>query len=131
MGASVSVASSTAQTDLMTQAINTCPSVSSSNTANLGKVVISPPANCPGGSSFTLSQSASVDANCVISGVQNTASTENLLANANAVAGIGLSASDSSQTINTKVQNFINNNCGSALASNTLNIPQITISACT
>ena len=115
----------------MTSSINSCPRVVSSNTANLVKVIISPPANCPGGSSFTLSQNASVDANCVISQAQTTAVEQSLQTSADARAGLGLSGSNSKQVIVTEVRNIINNNCGDSLASNTLNIPELTISACT
>lgn len=131
MGASASVSNTSSTQDIMTKAINSCPQVSVSNTANLGKVIISPPSNCPGGSSFTLSQSAGVDASCVINAAQQAAVNQALQASAVAQAGIGLSASDSQQIINTKIQNIINNNCGDNLAANVINIPEITISACT
>lgn len=132
MGAQASTNKTSTTNDLVTQAYNSCPNVSTSNSLVLKNVTHSPdPVLCAGkDTGFSLNQTAAVDANCVITSLQQNAADAISKLDATAQGGLGFTASTNINDINTQITNQLNNQCGSLSASNTINGENLTVTAC-
>lgn len=117
--------------DIMTQSINNCGAVTASNVATLKNVVIEPPSWCGPDASFTIQQSTSVDANCIIDNAQKQLIDTISKMSADAKGGLfGVSGSNVEQNIEQHVKNFIENKCTDVKTLNELKLEDVHIKAC-
>lgn len=129
MGAQLSTNVSTVQNDLTTTAFNKCPKITASNTADLYKVKHHPQSTCKN-STFAIDQSAGVDANCLISNLQDSLASTLANMDAQAQGGFGIQASTNASDIKSQLTQKTENTCGTLSATNAANIEDIEVTAC-
>jgi hypothetical protein len=129
MGAQVSALFSTVQTDLTTQAFNSCPQITASNTLDISNVQFLPNSACKT-SSATFNQSAGIDATCLISSLQDSVATTLSSMDATTQGGFGIQASTSASNINSQISQQTINTCGAQSSTNAASIKDTIITAC-
>jgi hypothetical protein len=115
MGGSGSKSRTTVQNKLINSAINKCPSVAVDNSIKLSKFKFKCSDQCKELGQkciIDFNQSSAVDAQCVIQNAQSALADVFAASTASAEAGIGVAVGDSKATINTKIENYVRNECG-------------------
>lgn len=130
MGLSASTSEQKIQNDLITNATNSCPPVSTINVTNLSGMVIETPPDCPGGGNVTISQAAVVNANCLLQSLQESAAKLAATLNAQAKAGLGIAVSTDIQDIKTSIEENTKNTCAGASTTNIADISNTVIKSC-
>jgi flagellar basal body-associated protein FliL len=130
MGASVSTNQQTITNNMITNATNSCPTISTVNAVNISGLNYSQPPNCPAGSGFNINQAAVVDATCLLTSLQNTAAQVAQSLSADAQAGLGISVSTNVSDIETSIAQNTTNTCTNTSTRNVANIADTTIRSC-
>lgn len=130
MGATASVNKDLATTNITSKAYNSCPKVTSSNTADLNKVDFEAPAYCGKDSKFTVDQTAGVDANCLISNLQDQIASTVLAQQAEAKAGFGFAGASNIADVKTKLTQIVDNECKDVKSVNQTSINDTKVRAC-
>ncbi|RYE17214.1 MAG: hypothetical protein EOP45_16210, partial [Sphingobacteriaceae bacterium] len=129
MGATASTNKTSVEQDIVSQSYNSCPAITANNSVAMKNVTFAPNATCKD-SNFDITQTAAVDATCLISALQqNTADAVSKLS-ATAQGGLGFSASTNVSDIKTQLTNKVENDCKSVSASNNADLTNVTITAC-
>lgn len=130
MGASSSTNKQTIQNNIIDSAVAQCKPVSASNSINLSGINFNPPADCPGGSNFNVSQASSVDATCLIGQLLSQAAQSTSSLDANAKAGLGFSVSTNVSETANNISSYVNSQCSGVSSSNMANISDTNIQSC-
>lgn len=129
MGVGVSTNVSEATSSVLTTSVNKCKKGAASNELYLSGVTHDPSPGCKT-SSFNISQSAVVDADCFINALQNNLVENVSKLTADAQAGIGVAVANNTsvnkQELNTKLENI----CAGASSTNMVSAKDITSHAC-
>jgi|SRR5579872_1233774 len=129
MGAQASTNISTINTDLTTQAYNQCPRVTVSNTVDMSKVNFLPNSTCKN-PSFAIDQTAGVDANCLITNLQQSLASSIAGMDATTQGGFGFQASTNAANIQSQITQQTENSCGTLSSTNAANLQDVTVTAC-
>lgn len=133
MGVAASTNSTSIATKMIQSAYNSCPAVSSVNITTIKDVNFDPPPPqyCNPPSSFTVGQTASLDADCILGSLQSNISQEAAKLNATTQAGIlGLSASTNIADFKTSLANYTSNLCDKKSTKNFASIKDTTVRSC-
>ena len=131
MGASVSTNKSSIENNMLQSAYNSCGTVGSYNVTDLSGIQFLPPPECGSNSSFTIGQTATVDAKCLLTSLQKSAANVATKLSAQAQAGLGFAVSTNiSDTVN-NISQYSKNKCSNVSASNQASIKDTIIKACT
>lgn len=129
MGASSSKSKAEINNKVINESYNKCPSTTAINQADIKYVIHQPMDTCVS-SSFNIDQSASVDATCLITAMQeNLAKVINEM-DTKAKAGIGYANAKSDVEIKNILKNKIDNECGNVSPTNKANIQDTIVRAC-
>lgn len=129
MGASASTNKQSIQNTLTSEAYNSCPNITASNTANISGVSFKPNPGCVN-PQFLVNQSAGIDANCLITSLQDSLAQTISKLDAKSQAGLGFSASTNVNDIKTQIKQMVKNTCGNQSSTNVANINDTIITAC-
>ena len=132
MGAQVSTNKQVIQTDIVTEAYNSCPNIAVSNTVNMQGVNFRPDLNpnCTGDTSFDISQTAGVDATCVITSMQDSLAKTLSTMDAEALGGLGFSGTSNILDIKNELSQKVENDCGNQSVTNVADIKDTTVTSC-
>ena len=130
MGASVTTNAQTLENNLITQSVQSCPPVSGSNVINWTGVNVDIPPQCPAGSRVNINQAAVVDANCVLSSLQDSAAETAQKLNADAQAGLGFAVSTNVANTKNNISQYTTQTCAGTSTSNTVDFKDVNIKAC-
>ncbi len=129
MGASKSKSKAEINNTVINESYNKCPSTTAINQASIKNVVFQPMDTCTS-STFNIDQSASVDATCLISAMQESLASVINKMDTTAKAGIGYANAKSNVEINNILKNKIENECSGASPTNIANVQDTIIRAC-
>lgn len=130
MGASVTTNTNKITQDVLQKTYNTCSSSSSSNVVSIDGFTFSCPKACGKDCSVNFSQQASMDAKCVIDNLQDSAAQWASQLDAQAQTGLGFAVSTNVNDQKNKINQILENKCGSQPASNVANYKNIHIKSC-
>lgn len=113
MGLAESVTTQQVVTDISTTAINSCPSSQASNYFSANNITYTCPDGCPPEDCvFEVDQTATVDAACYITALQQTAAQQLSNVSQDTKSAIGLNLSYTATDIQTQLSNTVINECG-------------------
>ncbi|AYV85115.1 MAG: IMV envelope protein [Satyrvirus sp.] len=130
MGTSVSTSSSDATNNIVQTAYGKCPPAGSVNIVNIDDVTFDPPDNCNPPSSFVVGQTATVDATCLLSSLQQEVAQTAQQLDSQARTGLGFSVSTSSSDTQNNLSQYTSQQCEGSSTTNYANIKDVTIEAC-
>lgn len=130
MGASSSKTESTSETDMLTSAYNSCGSANSTNIVTLSGIKFYPPADCKEDPEFTIGQTATVDATCLLSSLQDSAAQTASTLDSDAQAGLGFSTSSDVSKTKTSISEYTTNQCADVSSTNMADITDTEIRSC-
>jgi hypothetical protein len=132
MGAQASTNTSTVSTDIVSEAYNKCPSVTASNTLILSGVQHRPDLNpkCDENSESIIDQKAAIDANCLLSSLQDTLASTVSTMDATAQGGLGIQASTNVSDIKTSLTTKAESDCADLSTTNLADIKDTMITSC-
>lgn len=129
MGASSSKSKAEINNKVINESYNKCPSTTAINQADIKYVIHQPMDTCVS-SSFNIDQSASVDATCLITAMQESLAKVINEMDTKAKAGIGYANAKSDVEIKNILKNKIDNECGNVSPTNKANIQDTIARAC-
>lgn len=130
MGASASTNQQTIENKILNEAYNSCPSIGTTNIVNLSGIKFLPPNNCNPPPSFTIGQTATVNATCLLSSLQKANAEAASKLNSDSKAGLGISVSTNINDVVNSVTNITKNTCAGVSTTNRADISDTVIRAC-
>ena len=129
MGAQASTAINKINNEVLSESYSKCPKVSASNTADLLRIEHDPNPSCTS-SQFKIDQNSAVDANCVLTNMQDSLAAVIAGTSAKVQGGFGIGASTSLSDIKNIIKNKIEQDCGDEAAINAVKASDIKSRAC-
>lgn len=130
MGVSTTSAVTKLESEIINKAYNECPHSSATNIVSLNGVKFYPPPDCVPPSDFTLRAASTVNAECVISNLQDGAAKEAANLSAPAQTGLGVAVSKSVSDVKSSIKNIVDNKCGTADTKNLISLTDTEIKSC-
>lgn len=118
------------ENNMLSKAYNSCPNIGTTNIIDIDGVTFDPPANCNPPPNFEIGQTATVDANCVLTSLQKSAAPVVVNLDANAQAGLGFSFSTNISDVTNNINQITKNTCANVSSTNSASIKDTTIKAC-
>nr|QZX43049.1 myristoylated membrane protein [Mimivirus sp.] len=130
MGASASTNQQTIQNNILNQAYNTCPNIGTTNVIDLSGIKFEPPPDCNPPSEMIIGQTATVDANCLLTSLQSSAADIAAQLNAEAKAGLGIAVSTNINDVKNSINQITTNSCANVSTTNKATIKDTVIKSC-
>lgn len=133
MGASQSSGINTISNNITTDSFNSCPSVSANNSIIIDKANFNPnPQLCAGTNpTFTLDQSAHIDAQCLIGNMTNATADAVSQLSGSAKGGLGYTGTDNQTAIAQRITSSVQNICADVSSTNQARLSDLDVTACT